>query len=75
MSNAQADKVFKEVGRRIAAHRNAKSMSQDKLAYESGLDRSHVGFIEQGRRHPTVPTLLRIGKVLDLSLEQLFKNF
>ena len=75
MSDTQIDRVFKEVGKRIAAQRSAKGMSQDKLAYESGLDRSHVGFIEQGRRRPTVPTLIRIGKVLGIPLEKLFKGF
>lgn len=71
----QIDKAFKEIGKRIALQRKAKGISQDKLAYESGLDRSHVGFIEQGRRRPTVPTLIRMGKALDLPLEKLFKGF
>ncbi|MCA9313325.1 helix-turn-helix transcriptional regulator [Candidatus Saccharibacteria bacterium] len=49
-------------------------MSQEKLAANSGIDRSHMGFIEQGRRKPTLSTLHKIAKSLDISLEQLFKG-
>jgi len=49
-------------------------MSQEKLAADSGIDRSHMGFIEQGRRKPTVSTLYKIAKSLGTSLEQLFKG-
>jgi DNA-binding XRE family transcriptional regulator len=33
-----------------------------------------MGFIEQGRRKPTLSTLFKIAKSLDTSLEQLFKG-
>ena len=68
------DGVYKEIGKRIVKARNSKGISQEKLATESGIDRSHMGFIEQGRRKPTLSTLYKIAKALDISLEQLFKG-
>jgi transcriptional regulator with XRE-family HTH domain len=68
------DAVYKELGKRIVDARKAKNMSQEKLASESGMDRSHLGFIEQGRRRPTVATLVKLTDVLGLSLERLFKG-
>jgi transcriptional regulator with XRE-family HTH domain len=74
MIKAEDGKIFEEIGKRIIAARKANEMSQERLATESGVDRSHMGFIEQGRRRPTVPTLHRISKVLGMTLEELFKG-
>jgi transcriptional regulator with XRE-family HTH domain len=68
------DKIYKQIGERVIEARKAKGMSQEKLAEESGIDRSHMGFIEQGRRKPTVSTLFKIAESLGISLEQLFKG-
>ena len=68
------DQIYAELGKRIVKARNNKGMSQEKLAANSGIDRSHMGFIEQGRRKPTLSTLFKIAKSLDISLEQLFKG-
>lgn len=71
---ASIEQIYKEIGKRIVKARNAKGMSQERLATESGIDRSHMGFIEQGRRKPTLSTLYKITKVLGISLERLFKG-
>jgi transcriptional regulator with XRE-family HTH domain len=71
---ASIDQIYKELGKRIVKARTTKGMSQEKLATESGIDRSHMGFIEQGRRKPTLSTLFKISKALDISLEKLFKG-
>lgn len=68
------DKVYRELGKRIVDARRKRGMSQEKLASESGIDRSHMGFIEQGRRKPTLSTLIKITDVLGMSLERLFKG-
>ena len=68
------DQIYTELGKRIVKARNEKGISQEKLAANSGIDRSHMGFIEQGRRKPTLSTLFKIAKSLDISLEQLFKG-
>ena len=74
MKQSSVDHIYTELGERIVKARNEKGMSQEKLAANSGIDRSHMGFIEQGRRKPILSTLFKIAKSLDLSLEQLFKG-
>ena len=66
--------VYKVIGERIVAGRKAKNMSQEQLAADAGIDRSHMGFIEQGRRKPTLSTLHKIAQSLGMSLEHLFKE-
>lgn len=68
------DDVYKEVSIRIVAARKKKGLSQEQLASACDIDRSHIGFIEQSHRRPTVSTLVKITKALDISLEQLFKG-
>ncbi|MGH7157570.1 MAG: helix-turn-helix domain-containing protein [Candidatus Saccharimonadales bacterium] len=74
MKASSIDHIYTELGKHIIKARNNKGMSQEKLATNSGIDRSHMGFIEQGRRKPTLSTLFKIAKSLDISLEQLFKG-
>ncbi len=74
MKTSTIDHVYTELGKRIIKASNNKGMSQEKLAVDSGIDRSHMGFIEQGRRKPTLSTLFKIANSLDTSLEQLFKG-
>lgn len=73
-TSREIEKVYRIIGWRIVEMRKQKGLSQEKLAAESNIDRSHMGFIEQGRRRPTIATLYRICKVLNISLEKLFKK-
>ena len=66
--------VYIELGKRIVSARKARHISQEQLATASDIDRSHMGFIEQGRRKPTVTTLYKIAQALRLNLEDLFKG-
>lgn len=68
------EKVYRELGKRIVSLRKERGMSQEQLAADSGIDRSHMGFIEQGRRKPTLSTLHKITATLNISLEELFKG-
>lgn len=74
MKIPSSEAVYRELGKRIVAARKANNMSQERLATDSGIDRSHMGFIEQGRRKPTLSTLIKITRVLNISLERLFKG-
>ena len=74
MHSTNIERIYSEIGRRIVKARNDKGISQERLATTSGIDRSHMGFIEQGRRKPTLSTLHKITSSLGISLEQLFKG-
>lgn len=71
---ASIDSVYKEIDKRIVAARQKEGFSQEQLASACDIDRSHIGFIEQSRRRPTVRTFVKITQALDISLEQLFKG-
>lgn len=72
--NEKSSKVYEAIGARILEYRKAKDISQETLASLSGIDRSHIGFIEQGRRRPTVETIHKIAQALDIRLEDIFKG-
>lgn len=68
------DKIHKTIGDRIRSLRKVQGLTQEKLAERAEIDRSHMGFIEQGRRQPTLATLHKIANVLGISLEDLFRG-
>jgi len=74
MKQSSVDAVYKELGKRILEARKLKGISQEQLASDSSIDRSHMGFIEQGRRKPTLSTIYKIASALNISLEQLFQG-
>ncbi|MBL8570041.1 MAG: helix-turn-helix transcriptional regulator [Phreatobacter sp.] len=51
--------------------RVAKGISQERLAYDSGMDRSYVSGIERGIENPTIDVIDRLAKVLEISIDQL----
>jgi transcriptional regulator with XRE-family HTH domain len=74
MKASKTDGIYAEIGSRIVEVRKSKNFTQERLAAESHVDRSHMGFIEQGRRKPTIATLHRITATLGITLEDLFKG-
>jgi transcriptional regulator with XRE-family HTH domain len=41
--------------------------TQERLALDAGIDRTFVSLLERGRRQPTIETLFRLAKVLQVS--------
>lgn len=48
-----------------------RDLSQEALAVDAGVDRSYVGRIERGVENPTVETLDRLAKALEVPLAEL----
>jgi transcriptional regulator with XRE-family HTH domain len=57
--------------RRIRVKRG---LSQERLAFDAGVDRSYVGGLERKEENPTVDVLDRLAKTLDVPLSELFKR-
>jgi transcriptional regulator with XRE-family HTH domain len=55
------------LGRAIRQLRAQRGISQEELAYRSGLHRTYVGGIERGERNPSFTNIVRIAKALDVS--------
>lgn len=67
-------RFFKEIGKRIAKARKDRGYTQERLAAESKMKAAHIGFIEQGRRRPTLATIYRLSKGLEIKVEDLFRG-
>lgn len=68
------DRTLVSFGRNVARAREAKGLSQDKLAEKADLDRTYVSGIERGVRNPDIKTVIRIAKALNTSLAELCKG-
>lgn len=63
--------VSKEIGKRICQIRKKRSITQEDLALEAGLNRAYIGYIERGERNPSTDTLVKISKALNISVKEL----
>jgi transcriptional regulator with XRE-family HTH domain len=68
-------------GRAVYQLRIKVSLSQEELAFRSGVGRSYVGVLERGEKEPCLGVMFRLAKALDVSLldicglaEQLYKD-
>lgn len=59
-------------GQTLKHRRLSLAMSQRKLAALLGVKASHVGYLENGRRRPSLSLLNRLANVLSLGKKQLF---
>jgi transcriptional regulator with XRE-family HTH domain len=50
-----------------------RSLSQEGLAADAGVDRSYVGRLERGQENPTVGVLERIAAILDVEIVEFFR--
>ena len=63
-----------QLGKRIAFLRKQRGLTQLALSIESGLALSFVSDLERGKRNPSIETLWKIAKALDVSLEELLRG-
>lgn len=50
-----------------------KNMSLRELEKKSGISKTHLNYIELQEKEPTISTLLRIAKALDVSINDLYE--
>ncbi|SET90860.1 Helix-turn-helix [Marinobacter segnicrescens] len=63
--------VREAFGRNLRAIRKSKGLSQERLAYEAGIDRSYVGKIERGEVNVTIERLYQLADCLQCSPKEL----
>lgn len=74
---SQAGKASPEAlfGATLRAVRTERGLSQEALAEASGYHRVFIGYLEQGRRNPTLRTILDLASVLDVLPSELLARF
>lgn len=63
-----------KVGERIAALREQKNLSVNKLANMAGISQSFLRDIERGKKNPTVETLSYFCEALNITLTEFFSD-
>jgi transcriptional regulator with XRE-family HTH domain len=65
--------IQRALGDRVRALRAAKGWTQERLVEASGLDRSFIAQIESGRRNPSLRTIARLARGLQVEIADLFR--
>jgi len=60
-------------GRHIAELRRRAGLSQEALAFESGLARSYLGGVERGQRNISLINICRLAEALQVRPSRLFE--
>jgi transcriptional regulator with XRE-family HTH domain len=61
-------------GERVRSLRKIIKISQDELAYRSGLHRNYISDVERGTRNISLKAIYKIARGLNVSVEALFIN-
>jgi len=61
-------------GKHIARLRKMQEISQEELAFRCSVHRTYIGALERGEKSPTLNTIQKLAKGLNMSLVELFKN-
>ena len=64
--------IEKQFGERVRELRLARGLSQEGLAFKSGIHRTYLGGVERGERNPSLKNIAAIAKALGVNLSQLF---
>ncbi|WP_051204644.1 helix-turn-helix domain-containing protein [Butyrivibrio sp. VCD2006] len=66
--------ITTEIGNRIRFHRKERKISQEELALQSELHPSYIGQLERGVKTPSIDTIYKITKSLDITMSDFLKN-
>ena len=69
-----ADDIRVAFGQRVRLLRKRGNLSQEQLAFKSGLDRTYVGGVERGERNISIINVEKIARALDVSSKDLFDH-
>lgn len=68
------DNVLASLGLNVRQRREARELTQEKLAERAGLDPTYISGIERGLRNPGIKNVARLAKALGLTTAELCKG-
>jgi transcriptional regulator with XRE-family HTH domain len=66
--------ILATLGLNVRQRREAKELTQEKLAEKAGLDPTYISGIERGLRNPGIKNVARLAKALGLTTADLCKG-
>lgn len=66
--------LTQKIAFRIQEIRKAKGLKQEQLAWDAGIDRSHLCQAERGKKILRIETLQKITNALNISMRQFFNS-
>jgi len=66
--------IVAALGLNVRRQREAKQLTQEKLAERAGLDPTYISGIECGPRNPGIKNVAKLAKALDLTTAELCKG-
>jgi transcriptional regulator with XRE-family HTH domain len=63
--------ILKKFGEKLQRVRKLRKISQEELAAKLSMHRTYIGMIERGERNPTIRTLYKIAKALNVSASEI----
>jgi transcriptional regulator with XRE-family HTH domain len=73
MTQHAAAGVQTRFGERLRARRQAAGLSQEGLAYVSGMHRTEISLLERGARDPRLSTVVRLAEALGADPAELLR--
>jgi transcriptional regulator with XRE-family HTH domain len=70
----EGSNIGKIIGDRIRLLRTEKGLSIEELAFKAGIDNSHLGKLERGKRNASLVVIEKIAVALEVSFEELFRG-
>jgi DNA-binding XRE family transcriptional regulator len=69
------DDLKRKFGDKVKKLRNKCGLSQEELAYKSGLHRTQITLIENGHRCPRLDTIYKLASALQVKPERLLPDY
>lgn len=66
--------LLEKIGLKIAARRKELNLTQEDLAYSADIDRTYIGYVENGKQNITVAMLNKFAKALQLNIKDFFND-
>ena len=68
------DSVLAALGQNVRRRREARDLTQEKLAERADLDPTYISGIERGLRNPGIKNVAKLAKALGFSTAELLKG-
>ncbi len=65
---------YLRLGKTLMKIRKQKKLTQETIAFLSHLDRAYINQIENGKTNPTIKTLYKISKALNVKISKILKT-